>query len=46
MCVMEMRASHRIGANVDMVHCDYALTCHLYLQKTISYIFVVIDDSI
>ena len=36
-------ANHRLGA--DMVYCDYAWTCDLYIPKTISYMFMVIDDS-
>ena len=39
------RASRRLGASVDMVHRDYAYTCDLYITKTLSNIFMVIDDS-
>ena len=39
------RATRRLGASVDMVYYDYALNRDLNIQKTISYIFMVIDDS-
>ena len=52
-CVMQSyasqwraRASRRPGTRVGMFHCDYALTWDLYLGKTISYMFMVIDYSL
>ena len=38
------RASRRLGASVDMVHRDYAWTYDLYITKTLSDMFMVIDD--
>ena len=40
-----VRASRRLGASVDMIHHDYALTCNLHITKTLSDMFLVIDDS-
>ena len=46
-CVtMESPAKRRLGASVDMVHRNYALTCDLYLQKEFYTYFLMIDDSI
>ena len=39
------RVTRRLGVSVDMVYCDYAWTRNLYIQTTISYMFMVIDDS-
>ena len=39
------RVTRRLDVSVDMVYCDYAWTRNLYIQKTISYMFMVIDDS-
>ena len=46
-CASQWRAhaSRRLGASVDMFHCDYVWICDLYLQNTISYMFLVIDES-